>query len=695
MKPFLFYPRLAFDGMRKNSRLYLPYILTCIGIVTVEYILSFLSKSDAIYALRGGEIILTILSLGTLVLGVFSCLFLFYTNSFLTRRRKKEFGLYNMLGMGKKNIALILFWETLLTALISIIAGLGFGILLSKLSELGLLYVMKSDVNYDFSISLESVKSTVITYLVIFLLIFLNSLRQVHFSTAVNLLKSENTGEKPPKGNIFYGLLGIVCLAIAYYIAITVENPLAAVTLFFIAVILVIFGTYLLMIAGSVLFCRLLQKNKKFYYRPNHFVSVSSMVYRMKRNGAGLASICILATMVLVMASSTSSLYFGVEDTLDDMYPRDVNISIDILPEHFTEEKEYELDEVRELIKDYTSENGGELGNTVDYRYVYTAGVLNGDTINIDYTTADIKNVMSLDGLYEVFFVKLSDYNKIKNTQIELSDGEALLYISRVSNYKFENIRFVNGKSFKVTNIPEFTIPGAAMASIVPSIFLIVPDVNSAVSGIDYLADFNGDRMIHHRWYYCFDTGLPKEQHHDFAYKLIDMLDEKSEAVLGIKLTMNSIETREYERAYTYSMNGGFFFLGIMLSIVFLLSTVLIMYYKQLSEGYEDQSRFEIMQKVGMTKKEIRKSVNSQLLTVFFLPLIFAAVHIVFAFPIIKRILSVFNLSNTLPFLIATVISFLVFTLFYVIVYKITSNAYYKIVSGGSQRRELKSLGEM
>ena len=322
-----FYPKLAWNGIRKNKRLYTPYILTCIGMIMMYYIIIFLSDSPLLNEIAGGETAQNMLGMGTWVIAVFACIFLFYTNSFLIRRRKKEFGLYNILGMGKRNIAVILLWETLIIAAISLTAGCAAGIAFSKLAELGLLNIIRGDVEYSLTVSWGSIGKVCIIFPVIFVCIFLNSLRQIHTANPVELLHSENAGEKPPKGNWMLGILGIVLLGAAYYLAVTIREPLSALTWFFVAVIMVIIGTYLLFISGSVLFCRILQKNKSYYYKSTHFVSVSSLVYRMKRNGAGLASICILGTMVLVMHSSTACLYFGAEDSLRTRYPRNISVN--------------------------------------------------------------------------------------------------------------------------------------------------------------------------------------------------------------------------------------------------------------------------------------------------------------------------------------------------------------------------------
>ena len=323
-----FYPRLAFESMRKNRRLYLPYLLTCTGMVMMEYIMLYLESSQLMRSLRGGNSIWLMMGLGVWVIALFACLFLFYTNSFLMRRRKREFGLYNILGMGKGNIGVILLWETLIIGVSALLAGLLLGVAFSKLAELILVNIMGEAVSFTLSVSLPSVKNCAVIFAAIFALLYLNALRQVKFTSAIGLLHSESLGEKPPRANWALGLAGFALLGAAYDMAVTVQDPLAAMLYFFLAVLMVIVGTYLVMIAGSVLICRLLQRNKRYYYRANHFVSLSSMAYRMKRNGAGLASICILATMVLVMLSSTSCLYAGSETSMRERYPREINVTV-------------------------------------------------------------------------------------------------------------------------------------------------------------------------------------------------------------------------------------------------------------------------------------------------------------------------------------------------------------------------------
>ncbi|MCI6928561.1 MAG: ABC transporter permease, partial [Ruminococcus sp.] len=391
-----FYPKLAFDGIRKNKKMYLPYILTSIGMVMMYYIIIFLQFSQSIKNAVQSSTVTQILGLGSWVIAIFSCIFLFYTNSFLIKRRKKEFGLYNILGMDKHNLGIILFWETLIIAVISLVVGLSAGIAFSKLAELVFLNLLKSDATFDLTVSSQGIGLCAIIFTIINILLFFNSLRQVRFSSAISLVKSEQTGEEPPKGNWIFGILGVLLLGGAYYISLSIKEPLQALTLFFVAVIMVIIGTYLVMISGSVLFCRLLQKNKKYYYKPNHFVSVSSMVYRMKRNGAGLASICILATMVLVMISSTTSLYFGEEDALSSRYPREINIDISTLDTQIY--KNGQSDQIRSEIDEIAKKHNANVHNSL----TYLAGVISGMVTDGNVET-DVRNVYS----------GTVDYNKV------------------------------------------------------------------------------------------------------------------------------------------------------------------------------------------------------------------------------------------------------------------------------------------
>ena len=670
-----FYPRLAWSGMRKNSKLYLPYSLACIGMTAMFYILMHLAYSPALELLSSSGEVSTILRLGSFVIGVFSLLFLFYTNSFLVRRRYKEFGLYNVLGMNKGNISRVLAWEALINALISLVGGLFLGIALSKLAELGLVNIMGGKTDLNLRVSVNALEFTTLFYCGIFLLIYLNSLIKIRRSSASELVKSENFGEKPPRANWLFGLAGIVILAAAYYIAVSIKTPLTALSLFFIAVIMVIVATYLIFIAGSVWICRLLQKNKRYYYKKNHFVSVSSMVYRMKRNGAGLASICILATMVLVMISSTTCLYFGAEDALRDRYPRDISISASYSGlDSMTDEN---ISALRGEIS--AAVGGAETENILDYRCASLVGSLENGILDLSEASIYSTAMTTYDYVAEVYIVPLADYNAIAGTNESLGSDEAMIYAYRM-DYTDKTFAADELVSFRVKKVLDsFPIAdGSAMASIAPTVFVIVPDFADTVAKLGGAVSSSGDEPASLSWNYAFDTPVSDEEETAMCERIGERLSERSESGGYLYYSRESLAAN---RADFYGMFGGLFFLGIMLSIAFICAAVLIIYYKQISEGYEDRRRFEIMQNVGMTKKEIRSSINSQLLTVFFLPLIFAGLHLGFAFPFIHKLLMLFNLSN-LPLLIGTTaISFGVFALLYAVVFRVTSNAYYNIVS--------------
>lgn len=661
---FSLYPKLALGGMRKNARLYVPYLLTSAGMVMMTYILAFLAFSPLTTVATGTSGTAIILNLGIFVVAGFAALFLFYTNSFLIRRREREFGLYSVLGMGKFNLALILLFEALFTAAISLVAGLLGGMLFSKIAEVGLLRLIGADFTYKLTVSPSALVFTVTIYLIIFGLILLRSVSRVGFRSAADLTKSENVGEKPPKGNIFLGIAGVLLLGFAYWLAVTIKDPVAALTLFFFAVLMVIAATYMIFISGSVVFCRLLQKNKRYYYNKRHFVSVSSMVYRMKRNGAGLASICILATMVLVMISSTTCLYFGFEDSLRSIYPREINATAYF--ESLDDMSGEATDRLRAAAENTLTKEGYTGQNFLEWRRASCSASLNGTSVS----------TKGEDGQWiQLIFVPLSDYNTAMGTNETLSDGETLVYSYR-TDFSGDSMT-INGEPFSVRRIlTDFFDAGEIKSNMTPSLIVVVPDFFGTVDRLNTLADEIGAQRFTALWYYGFDAPLSPEEGESFYGDIANELDG------SVRFQSLWSRSREANREEFLSIYGGLFFIGLILSLIFTSAAVLIIYYKQLSEGYEDAARFEIMQKVGMTKRDIRASINSQLLTVFFLPLIFAGLHLGFAFPFVSKMLTLFNLTNTSLLIMRTAISFLVFAVLYVIVYKITSSAYYKIVSG-------------
>ena len=677
-----FYPRLAWTGMKQNRRLYLPYLLTCTGVTAMFYILMGLSVSSVLPQMSGGRSTALIMSLGSVVIAFFALIFLFYTHSFLIRRRSREFGLYNVLGMGKGNIARILLWETLLTYAGTTVVGLALGVALSKLAELGLMNLLRSQISYTFTVNIKSLLVTLVLFAAVHGLIFLHALWQLHRVSAVALLHSESVGEKPPRARWLLAVLGLALLGGAYWLAVSIREPLEALLWFFAAVIMVIAGTYLLFISGSVALCRALQKNPRYYYRASHFVSVSSMAYRMKRNGAGLASICVLATMVLVMLSSTTCLYFGQEDAVNARYPHDIAVTV-YGDEHLMDKTE--LEELRQGVESTVFNFGGEASNVAEYREVSLSGLLDGGNLIVDAAGA---YAMDSTHVIQVHFVPLEEYNAVTGQSLTLEDGQVYVAALRM-DFNADTLSVDGGMTRHVMKREITPLDGAAVADITPSLTVVVKDFERFVPELQgYLSDKYGWYPSAY-WNYGFDTDLPEDQQantDDVTLNLTDALYAHLSRVSSDWGVGVSVESKAGNRADFYGTYGGLFFLGIMLSVVFLLAAVSIIYYKQICEGYEDQSRFDIMQKVGMTKRDIRRSINSQLLTVFFLPMALSGVHLFFAFPFIHKLLLLFNLSNT-PLLIGTtVVSYVAFALLYTLAYKLTSNAYYHIVSGAAER---------
>ena len=676
-----FYAKLAFTGIRKNKRLYVPYILTCIGMVMMFYIVAFLSCSPVLTGIPGGDTLQMILSLGTGVVGVFALIFLFYTNSFLMRRRKKEFGLYNILGMGKGNLARVLLWESLMIAAVALGGGLLAGIALSKIAELGMVNLLQGEVGFSLTLEPEAILQALLLFGVIFLLILLNTLRQIHLSNPIALLHSENVGEKPPKANWILALMGAIILAAAYYLAVTIESPVETLLWFFVAVIMVIIATYMLFVAGSVVICKVLQKKKGYYYKTSHFVSVSSMVYRMKRNGAGLASICILCTMVLVMLSSTVCLYIGTEDSIRSRYPR--NINLDVTVEDLNDMDSKKMDTIRTLSEKVVSENGQSTNNILDYQVAAFAGYMKNGIIETDSSHLVDFQLDYYSDVWQVFLVPLSDYNRLMGEDETLNPDEVLIYTTKSTEYQYNTIAFGDREPLKVKKVvPTFADNGVDAMQVIPSLYIFISDFNATVEPLLSITDLRDQQLIEMHWFYGFDLSG------NDAIQIA--IQDQLEAAIGQTglLTDNfhiNCEGAAKERSGFYGLYGGLFFLGILLGTVFLFAAVLIMYYKQISEGYEDQSRFAIMQKVGMTKREIKKSINSQILTVFFLPLITSGVHLAFAFPMIYKLLALFSLTNLELLILVTICCYLIFALFYVLVYRITSKAYYSIVSGARE----------
>lgn len=669
------YLKLALDGIRKNRRLYIPYVLIGSVMVMIHFLLGTLSAHPMLREIKGGGTLRTMLPFGADVVLLFALIFLFYCSRFILRQRNAEFGLYNVLGMGKKNLTWLMLVENLLTALISIAVGLFLGAALEKLAELGMLRLINTEADYAIHLDLNSMRKTLLGFGVIYLIILFSAVGKAWKSNPLQLLRSAQTGEKPPRANWLMALLGIVLLVWAYHDAVTIGNPMKALTTFFYAVVMVIVATYLLFVSGSVALCRLMQRSKRYYYRPNHFVSVSTMVYRMKRNGAGLASICVLLTMVLVMLSAVLSLYIGVEDSLLSRYPQDVSLRTSgadrdsLTEENFAprrallKELAPEQSDVREYVLAEVAGMFTDAGITIDVRSVSQSGV--------DYDDVGYLNILSL-----------ADYNRLTGEGLTLAQDECLL-LCRNAAFTGDTFTLQGGEPLRVREVRPDTLGiGNTVNLMFATITLVTPDLEGVTAHLTnaYYGEVGLTMSLY--WMYAFDMpGTAEEKTAMYDTLMLHM----SELALprgdrgGYSFDLG---VREHERADFYGTFGGLFFLGILLGIVFIAAAVLIIYYKQLSEGYEDQKRFAILQKVGMTKREIRRSINSQVLTVFFAPLLLAGLHLAFAFPLVWKLLQMFMLNDQTLMILVTVCCFAGFGLMYAVVYRITSNAYYAIVSG-------------
>ncbi len=674
-----FYIRLAKDGIMKNRKLYFPYILTCICMIMMFYIIYYLGFSADFTTVRGGDMLQSFLMLGVFVIAIFSLIFLYYTNSFLIRRRQKEFGLYNILGMGKRNLVKILVWENIVTAAVSIVSGLLLGIVFSKLAELAAIRILGGKTGFAIRVEPQPIIVTAVLFLGIFLLIMLRMIFYIFRLRPVEMLKSENVGEKPPKANWILALIGAALLAGAYYLAVAVIDPMSAMVMFFVAVIMVIIATYLLFISGSVALCKLLQKNKKYYYKTKHFVSLSSMVYRMKRNGAGLASICILSTMVLVTLSSTVCMYAQTEDGIQKRYPHD--ITMELTSDDYSETEPY-----KEIVSDVLSEYGEKAENVEEFHLYSAAGFQYRDEFRLSMGGYSETGTGEVESIRSVYMIDLEDYNRLTGENRKMEDDEILLYPFK-TDYDYDALSIAGCGTWDVELLDRQPFPvGTAQTDVMGSFFIVVKDLSVIQQIEEYrnsLAEEDDSLFLAYiEESYGFDLPCDDEKQIEIYNTILERIGALTSQEDGVDYPHYYIDSKAGGRIDYIAINGGLFFLGILLGAVFLFGTVLIMYYKQISEGYEDQDRFNILMKVGMTRKEVKQSINSQVLTVFFLPLITAGIHLAFAYPLISKILLLMSATEEKLLIMVTIACYLVFALFYVVVYAVTSKEYYTIVSG-------------
>lgn len=657
----IFFPKLAFSNIIKNRRFYFPYLITCVFSVAMFYDLMFLVNNKGITEIHGGEEVQAYLGLGKWIVAVFACIFLFYTDSFLIKSRKKELGLYNILGMSKSNLAHILVYESLFSAAFSLAAGLIFGILFSKLMLLILCRLLNFDIHISFSVSPESVLTTALLFAAIFIVTLCYNLFCIRLSKPVELLKGGDVGEKEPKANFVTAILGMLCLGAGYYIALATDDPIEAALWFFGAVLLVIFGTYFLFISGSIAVLKLLRKNKRYYYKAKNFTAVSGMLYRMKQNAAGLASICILSTMVLVMISSTVCLNFGVEDILKKRVPNDITVT------YVSEEWQDSADAVCNTAENAVKDSGFEILSRRRFEFLDFITVRNNNDFRL-YTPGE--NTSALKAC-AVAAVPQNSYNRFAKKAADLKDGEALAIFSDGEAIPDK----ITVAGVNLTLSPAEKMPDSAELATysTPVLYIVVND--SEFAGLCAIEkEHSGDNASIPKCEIGFDIkGTAEEK--------IACYDRVDEAIRESTDAYTRVQSRDLMREEFNVSYGGLFFIGIFLGTLFIGFTALIIYYKQISEGYDDRRRYRIMQKVGMSETEVKKSISSQVLKVFFLPLVAAVIHLAFAYKIIKNMLLLFGMTNSGLFIACIAGTVALFAVIYLLIYYFTARVYFKIVN--------------
>lgn len=660
----LFFPKMAAGNLVRNRRFEFPYLLTGLITVAMFYNMTFLTFHEELKNMPGGATIPTIMNLGTMVVGLFAVIFLLYTNTFLMKRRHKEIGLYNILGMSKRHIAVVMLWETVYTCLITVVGGLLLGILLSKLMLLLLYKILFFSVSFGFMVSWKSVGITAVLFVAIYLVALLLNLLHVHLSKPVELLKGGSVGEKEPKTKVLLAILGVVTLGAGYYIAITTESPLEALMLFFLAVILVIIGTYCLFTAGSIAFLKAMKKRKNYYYQAKHFIGISGMLYRMKQNAVGLANICILSTMVLVMISTCVCLYIGTGDALNAMYPHDI-----IYSQSWQDSGNRSKEEVRVQIQEALDKAGMEPTHVQEVDQLTTVNSMPEEATlgGVDPNAG----VMDLSNTVTTLVVTAEGYRQMTGNTLNLAPGEAAIYTTE-SQGEWEQISFL-GLSFSIkTWLPEtpaITVEGYSERYI----FLVVAD-DAAMEAVYQQQMLDGGGLASNiYWEYSLDfDGVSKEE-------MLQLYQTLRSSVLS-DTGDNTLSCRDAQEVDFYSLYGSLLFLGLFLGALFLMATVLIIYYKQISEGYEDKERFAIMEKVGMSQQQVRTAIRSQVRMVFFLPLLGAIIHLAASFKMISKLMAALGLQNIPLFALCCAGTVVVFAVGYFIIYHLTARTYYKIV---------------
>lgn len=662
------YIKLAYNNIKKDKNSFFPFLISVVTMAGVFYMLTSIwlrTGKDAFYGADNMEIVL---HMGVIVTAMLSMGIVFYTNSFLMKRRTKELGLYNILGMEKKHIGHVVFWEIVIIAISGVILGLVAGVLLSRLMFLILLKMIGLKQILEFHVSAKAIGLTAGLFAGVFVLDIIYNRIHIARLKPIDMLQSNKQGEKEPKVKWLLVLLGAVCLGVGYYIAITTKNPIAAMSNFFIAVLLVIIGTYCLFIAVSILLLKMLKHNKDFYFHPTHFITISDMMYRMKQNAVGLANICIFSTAVLIVLSTTVSLFVGIDDEIRTRYPRNVQAAF------YLKEKDLEqASDTEKKIDDYFQQQIQNSNVTIEgLRKFYqweTVGIKEGNRITLDEEEYTAENLAILTVMLD------KQYNDLFGTDYQAQKGKGILLCEEKRNFPADSREIIIGNTvYPLQSVGTGIRNSIAESGYGMNILVLVSDLEE-FSGLVH--QVMGEKMEKEKginYQYQFDLKGNEKEKKTFCEKIEDTIKKTA-------LPDNYVEDSISGRKNAMAIYAGLLFIGIFIGILFLIATVLIIYYKQISEGFEDRNNFLILQKVGLSKQEVKKIINSQMKMVFYLPILVAVVHIIAAFPLVKRMLLMLNLANVPLFIGCTIGTAIVFFLFYTVVYRLTSGVYYRIVN--------------
>lgn len=656
------YGKLAITNLKNNRKTYVPYILMAVLSVMMYYIVGGMAQGN-----NGlSKDVKMIMGYMNRLLMIFSVIFLFYTNSFLIKRRKREIGIYNILGMGKGHIAKMLAIEAVITAFISIFGGILLGIVFGKLMYLVLGKLLHYDISVKFTVEIPVLEKTFAFFMAIFVLILLYNLLQIRIVSPVELLHGSNQGEREPKTKWLLAIVGAILLGTGYYIAQTTGNPMDAMTKFFFAVVCVVLGTYGLFIAGSIAVLKMLKKNKKYYYQAKHFTAVSGMVYRMKQNAVGLANICILSTMVLIMVSTTVCLYAGMNDIISARYPRECEVTI-YRTNAQTEEK------VHTIIEEIIRKNNTKAENERIYHSGELTGYLDGNKMILDPDKYYSDKTSS-----SVVLIPLADYNRLEEKNETLNDGEVILFSTQTKGYGQREIYLDDTKFSVKKELEKSKLDEKNNDKNIPITYLVMKDEEPIQNILNQT--YKNSTQSDEEKAYLMGITYNKSFDIEGSGEVKKNVEEQLKTALEEQVPEAFSSGRQVKRESFYELYGSLFFMGMYLGFMFLMVTVLIIYYKQISEGYDDKERYKIMQQVGMDKREVKKSIRSQVLMVFFLPLVMAIIHVAAAFKVITKMLAIFYMTNITLFIECTIATIIVFAVIYCIVFMLTEREYYRIV---------------